>query len=256
MKKTAFLLILSTVWLMSAFQTAAAIEPCVEGVKSSGQCAPVKAKRIIYNCPSGFVLAFSQNGYVCWRESTFQGGGNISLDGYVPNSYEIKRQTSFPCEPRNVPQDPETGKCMLQKRGRPYDYYCQINAYQVTNQYQIYNADNAEEMSRLHTYGTGRYSGWNAAISCDQVIPNCSICDGTPVCSECNLGYVLQDGQCVKKAACPANCSECDSSGACTKCADGYELKNGACAVKAKKQIAFCPPDKTLSDDLCCCISK
>lgn len=83
---------------------------------------------------------------------------------------------------------------------------------------------------------------------------NCSSCSSSSTCTVCNSGYTLKNGQCVKP--CPANCSECDSSGACTKCADGYELKNGACAVKAKKQIAFCPPDKTLSDDLCCCISK
>lgn len=85
---------------------------------------------------------------------------------------------------------------------------------------------------------------------------NCSKCWTPLTCEACNDGYTLENGKCVKKVACPANCSECDSSGACTKCADGYELKNGACAVKAKKQIAFCPPDKTLSDDLCCCISK
>ena len=224
MKKITFLLALSAVWLMSAFQTAAAVELCVEGVNSSGRCAPVKAKRIIYNCPSGFVLVFGNNGYVCWRESTFREGIDISLNGHV-NSYEIER---FPCEPRNVPQDPETGKCMPQKRGLPYDYYCQINAYQVTTGGQIYNADDAEEMSRLHTYGTGRYSGWNASISCGNVIPNCDQCNGTLVCSKCDSGYVLQDGKCVDAA---------DSSG-----------KTGT--------VISCPDDMELSADGCCCLPK
>ena len=224
MKKITFLLALSAVWLMSAFQTAAAVELCVEGVNSSGRCAPVKAKRIIYNCPSGFVLVFGYNGYVCWRESTFSEGKNISVNGHV-NSYEIER---FPCEPRNVPQDPETGKCMPASHGGASDYYCQINAYQVTTGGQIYNADDAEEMSRLHTYGTGRYSGWNASISCDQVIPNCDQCNGTLVCSKCDSGYVLQDGKCVDAA---------DSSG-----------KTGT--------VISCPDDMELSADGCCCLPK
>ena len=95
------------------------------------------------------------------------------------------------------------------------------------------------------------YSCERKSVTCPA---NCSSCSSSSTCTVCNSGYTLKNGQCVKP--CPANCSECDSSGACAKCADGYELKNGACAVKAKKQIAFCPPDKTLSDDLCCCISK
>ena len=228
MKKITFLLALSAVWLMSAFQTAAAVELCVEGVNSSERCAPVKAKRIIYNCPSGFVLVFGYNGYVCWRESTFSEGKNISINGHVPEQWKILDQTSFPCEPRNVPQDPETGECMPAYQGLSSDYYCQINAYQVTTGGQIYNADDAEEMSRLHTYGTGRYSGWNASISCDQVIPNCDQCNGTLVCSKCDSGYVLQDGKCVDAA---------DSSG-----------KTGT--------VISCPDDMELSADGCCCLPK
>lgn len=90
------------------------------------------------------------------------------------------------------------------------------------------------------------------AISCSS---NCSSCLSS-ICTSCKSGYILQNGQCVVKPACPSNCAECDDSGVCTKCESGYVLKNGACAVKPKTQIAFCPPDKTLSDDLCCCISK
>ena len=76
-----------------------------------------------------------------------------------------------------------------------------------------------------------------------------------PACDQAGSGVwlVLHNGKCYQ---CPANCAECDDSGVCTKCESGYVLKNGACAVKPKTQIAFCPPDKTLSDDLCCCISK
>lgn len=234
MKKITFLLALSAVWLMSAFQTAAAVELCVEGVNSSERCAPVKAKRIIYNCPSGFVLVFGYNGYVCWRESTFSEGKNISVNGYVPNQYDIINQTGFPCEPRNVPQDPETGKCMPASHGGARDYYCQINAYQVTTGGQIYNADDAEEMSRLHTYGTGRYSGWNASISCGDVIPNCDQCNGTLVCSKCDSGYVLQDGKCVDAA---------DSSAS-----DDDSGKTGT--------VISCPDDMELSADGCCCLTK
>lgn len=85
---------------------------------------------------------------------------------------------------------------------------------------------------------------------------NCSACSSSSICTSCKSGYILQNGQCVVKPACPSNCSECDDSGVCTKCESGYILKNGACAVKPKTQVAFCPPDKTLSADLCCCISK
>lgn len=85
---------------------------------------------------------------------------------------------------------------------------------------------------------------------------NCSACSSSSTCTSCKSGYVLQNGRCVVKPACPANCAECDDSGACLKCDGGYVLKNGACAVKPKTQVAFCPPDKTLSADLCCCISK
>ncbi len=90
-------------------------------------------------------------------------------------------------------------------------------------------------------------------ISCPS---HCSRCSSSSSCTLCDNGYTLSNGQCVEKVACPSNCAECDSSGVCTKCDGGYVLKNGACAVKPKTQIAFCPPDKTLSDDLCCCISK
>lgn len=85
---------------------------------------------------------------------------------------------------------------------------------------------------------------------------NCSACSSSSSCTLCNNGYTLSNGQCVEKVACPSNCAECDSSGVCVKCNNGYVLKNGACAVKPKTQIAFCPPDKTLSADLCCCISQ
>ena len=86
---------------------------------------------------------------------------------------------------------------------------------------------------------------------------NCAKCaSGGKTCSKCNSGYTLQNGKCAERVVCPSNCAECDSSGVCAKCNNGYVLKNGACAVKPKTQIAFCPPDKTLSADLCCCISQ
>ncbi len=228
---------------MSAFQTAAAVELCVEGVETRN-CAPVKAKRIIYNCPSGFVLVFASNGYVCWRESTFSEGENISISGHVPEQWKILDQTSFPCEPRNVPQDPETGECMPASRGLSSDYYCQINAYQVTTGGQIYNADDAEQMSHLHTYGSLRYSGWNASISCSTVIPNCDKCNGTLVCSECYSGYVLQDGKCVEAA----DNSTSDDSGS-----DGGD--DDAKTTEDTNTISGkCPPGTTKSADGCCCM--
>ena len=122
---------------------------------------------------------------------------------------------------------------------------------------RICAAADAEEMSRLCAYGDSNCgSPWSATISCGEAIPNCDECNGMPVCSKCKSGYVLQDGKCVEQVACPSNCAECDSSGVCTKCDGGYVLKNGACAVKPKTQIAFCSPGKTLTDDLCCCVSK
>ena len=77
-----------------------------------------------------------------------------------------------------------------------------------------------------------------------------------PKCTafSCNAGYRSDGTACVKE--CPVNCAECDSDGACLKCAAGYALKYGVCAVKQKQQVAFCPSDKTLSADGCCCVSK
>ena len=101
-------------------------------------------------------------------------------------------------------------------------------------------------------------SGYNVATdgSCIVCPAHCKECDTTASCSVCYDGYALTGGKCVEKVSCPSNCAECDSSGVCVKCNNGYVLKNGACAVKPKTQIAFCPPDKTLSADLCCCVSK
>ena len=94
-------------------------------------------------------------------------------------------------------------------------------------------------------------------ISCPSHCFSCSSSSSSSSsCTLCNNGYTLSNGQCVEKVACPSNCAECDSSGVCVKCNNGYVLKNGACAVKPKTQIAFCPPDKTLTADLCCCVSK
>ena len=260
--KKAFLLILSAVWLVSAFPAVAGTGKrlCVEGKEGTRDyfdyCAAVKAKRIIYNCAPGFVLIYAENGYLCHRESTFYEGVWTSPNGHVPNKWDILDQTRFPCEPRNVPQDPEAGECMPGFQETVSDYYAQVNAYQVARG-QIYDADDAEEMSRLCAYGDPNCgSPWSATISCGEAIPNCDICNGTLVCSECQSGYVLQDGKCVEQVACPSNCAECDSSGVCTKCDGGYVLKNGACAVMPETQVAFCPPDKTLTADLCCCVSK
>ena len=102
-------------------------------------------------------------------------------------------------------------------------------------------------------FGRNPFTVYTCEIDCPE---NCSWCTSPSTCTSCKSGYVLQNGQCVVKPACPANCAECDDSGVCLKCEDGYVLKNGACAVKPKTQVAFCPPDKTLSADLCCCISK
>ena len=84
----------------------------------------------------------------------------------------------------------------------------------------------------------------------------CELCDDSLKCTQCMSGYIEKNGECVEEVSCPSNCAECDSSGVCTKCDSGYVLKNGVCAVKPKTQVAFCPPDKTLTADLCCCVSK
>ena len=233
MKKTPFLLTLAAVFLMSAFQTAAAVERCVEGVKQK-PCIPVKAERSIYNCAPGFVLTFTEEGYVCWREDTFCETCINDFNGTVLNStYFALRDnpSSFPCQ-LNVPQDPETGKCRsdLKSVSAASAYYEEVNAYRVGSG-SIYNADDAEQMSRLCTYGTNCITGWTAYIQCRSLMPNCKVCDGTLVCSECDENYVLQDGECVWAGG----DSTSDDSG-------------------KKGTVISCPEDMKLSADGCCCV--
>ncbi len=106
---------------------------------------------------------------------------------------------------------------------------------------------------------TGRteyYSCDRKTITCPS---NCSSCSSSSTCTVCNSGYTLQNGRCVKKAACPANCAQCDSSsGSCTKCNGGYKLKNGVCEAETTEDTntiaGNCPPGTTKSADGCCCM--
>ena len=132
------------------------------------------------------------------------------------------------------------------------DYKC------ITN--MVYNGSKYES-SKVCTLGCsdGTYENVHGVcVSCSADCQKCAVENGVYKCLVCRDSYTLTDDKtsCVKQPACPANCSECDDSGACLKCESEYVLKNGACAVKPKTQVAFCPPDKTLSADLCCCISK
>ncbi len=233
---------------MSAFQTAAAVDRCVEGEKKTS-CIPVKAERIIYNCAPGFILTFTESGYVCWREDTFsETYGNFN--GSVPSStyLDLKNNpSSFPCQPLNVPQDPETGKCRTDLKGvsGASNYYEQVNAYRVGSG-SIYNADDAEQMSRLCAYGTNCITGWNAQIQCRSLMSNCKVCDGTLVCSECDENYVLQDGECVWDAS---NFTSDDSGSGNDGGDDDAGTEADTNTISGK-----CPPGTTKSADGCCCM--
>lgn len=60
-------------------------------------------------------------------------------------------------------------------------------------------------------------------------LPNCANCSSLTVCTDCDPGFFLLGGRCIR---CPTNCLTCDSATVCTLCAPGFNLVNGKC-VKA-----------------------
>lgn len=96
---------------------------------------------------------------------------------------------------------------------------------------------------------SGRYLNYSNGYcpTCSSAIANCATCTSSaagPVCTSCESGYTLKDGQCV---ACPAgtysaagatSCTSCPTgytsnagSSSCTICASGYKSVNGHCVT-------------------------
>ena len=61
---------------------------------------------------------------------------------------------------------------------------------------------------------------------CLDAIPQCSRCNSLDkaICAECNPGFYLSKGVCMKSECSNVNCSRCDSNGDCIFCSIGYDL--------------------------------
>lgn len=67
----------------------------------------------------------------------------------------------------------------------------------------------------------------NECVPCS--IEHCVNCETPTTCTECEPGYYLLNGRCIR---CPTHCLTCTSGTVCTSCQTGYTLSNGKC-VKA-----------------------
>lgn len=71
-------------------------------------------------------------------------------------------------------------------------------------------------------------------------IPNCISCDSLTTCTECEAGYYLLNGRCIR---CPTECLTCTSGTVCTSCAPGYTLVNGRCMRACPSCCTSCTHD-------------
>ncbi|XP_063314780.1 extracellular matrix organizing protein FRAS1 [Pelobates fuscus] len=79
--------------------------------------------------------------------------------------------------------------------------------------------------------------------TCHECSDNCLACNGPNYCSQCQIPFYLQDGQCVKECtkpyltshadrkclACPPQCLDCDEDMKCRFCDSRTFLKNDVC---------------------------
>ncbi|EAR91909.2 hypothetical protein TTHERM_00100060 (macronuclear) [Tetrahymena thermophila SB210] len=65
----------------------------------------------------------------------------------------------------------------------------------------------------------------NTCYSCSE---NCSVCQESQSCKECNVGFYLDQNQskCLK---CLNNCNLCSDSKTCNECKEGFEFKDNQC---------------------------
>lgn len=78
----------------------------------------------------------------------------------------------------------------------------------------------------------------NECVECE--IPHCELCETLTTCAECEPGYYLLNGRCIR---CPAHCLTCTSGTVCTACEVGYSLVNGKCVRACPSCCTACTHD-------------
>lgn len=76
---------------------------------------------------------------------------------------------------------------------------------------------------------------------CPDINPNCIVCSEQE-CEECQIGYTLQDGECIQ---CLPGCLKCSSPGTCQVCLPIFFLNytTGHCQQCSNQLCLYCPND-------------
>lgn len=69
-------------------------------------------------------------------------------------------------------------------------------------------------------------------------VPGCNFCTGNNACTECLLGYNLQNGTCTPSCT-VTNCYQCNGTD-CQICGVGYYLSNSVCVSIDNQPGPYC----------------